>query len=197
LRCAKIVGMSAEAAPPIEFGRSKRADARLNQQRVIAAAREVFAERGLQASMVEIAERAGVGKATVYRSYPTKDDLVTAVAINGFQQLEHRGQDALASGDPYTALVEYVRDLFDMVAEDRLLAEALADATVVDPGRIAKLLNELLQASKPSGSIRADLCETDVRVLLCGSVLQLVRLNEHDHAVWRRCADLVLHAFRP
>src|SRR5690348_17101316 len=68
----------------------RRADARRNHERVIAAAIEVFAERGLEATVPEVAARAGVGKATVYRSYPTKADLVAAVARHQINWLAER-----------------------------------------------------------------------------------------------------------
>ena len=66
----------------------KRADALRNRERVVAAAAEVFAERGIEASVPEVAVRAGVGKATVYRSFPTKEHLVAAVVTGRLAEFE-------------------------------------------------------------------------------------------------------------
>jgi AcrR family transcriptional regulator len=68
----------------------RRADARRNHERIIVAALEVFSERGLEATMPEVAKRAGVGKATVYRSYPTKAGLIDAIAEYQLRWVEER-----------------------------------------------------------------------------------------------------------
>jgi AcrR family transcriptional regulator len=182
-------------AGPDPVGRRK--DARRNRERVVRAALEVFGEHGLQATVPQVAERAGVGKATVYRSYPTKDDLVDAVVRHRYRQLEERTADALADPDPYRALRAYVLDLFESLAGDRLLADALSEATLVSTAHIVDLLGRLVEAAKPSGLVRADADEMDVRVLVCGAVLQLMAVGGRDARVWRRYGELVLNALRP
>ncbi|SIQ83088.1 transcriptional regulator, TetR family [Micromonospora avicenniae] len=82
----------------------RRADALRNHERVVAAARELFAARGLDVTVPEVAARAGVGRATVYRSYPSKEELVLAVARDGFRSLQARTLAALAADDAYRAL---------------------------------------------------------------------------------------------
>jgi AcrR family transcriptional regulator len=183
------------AAGPDHAGR--RQDARRNHERIVRAALEVFAEHGLQATVPQVAERAGVGKATVYRSYPTKDDLVSAVVLHQYRQLERRTADAFADPDPYRALHTYVLDLFESLAGDRLLADALSEATLVSTVHIVDLLTSLVEAAKPTGRVRADAGEMDVRVLICGAVLQLMAVGGRDPEVWRRYGELVLNALRP
>ena len=191
---------SLHAGPPvIGPGRPdhRRADARRNHERIMKAALEVFAEHGLQATVPQVAERAGVGKATVYRSYPAKDDLVNAVAGEQFKKLEARTESALAEPDPYRALSGYVIALFGYLAEDRVLADALAESTVVCAVRIMDLVAGLLEAAKTSGMVRQDATSMDIRVVLCGTSLQLMALGERDPAVWRRYGQLVLNSLRP
>ncbi|MGQ5261192.1 TetR/AcrR family transcriptional regulator [Micromonospora sp. ZYX-F-536] len=184
-------------APTGSDSSHRRLDARRNQERIIAAARELFTEQGLQVTVPQVAERAGVGRATVYRSYPTKEDLVIAVARHQFQTLERRTRDALDGPDPYRELSAYVPDLFDRLARDRVLADAFFDGRLVPAARILGLIGQLTAAAIPSGRIRADISELDIRVILCGPVRQLIVLDQRDPAVWRRYADMVLNALRP
>ncbi|MEU8819010.1 helix-turn-helix domain-containing protein [Actinoplanes sp. NPDC048796] len=84
----------------------RRRDAVRNHERVIAAARELFSEQGLGVTVPQVAERAGVGKATVYRSYPAKQDVVVAVAREQFRQLAERTRAALeGEGQRYAEMV--------------------------------------------------------------------------------------------
>ena len=168
----------------------RRLDARVNHERVLAAAAEVFAEHGLQGTVPDIAARAGVGKATVYRNYPTKEDLVAAVVGGHVEALERRTLAALAEPDAYQALTTYIVDLFATLAQNRLLADALVAGTV-STDRILALQNELLAAAQQE--LRPDTTVTDILVLVGGAVRQLVRLGV-DEAAWRRYGELVVAA---
>jgi AcrR family transcriptional regulator len=84
--------------------RVERADARANRRRLIAAAHELFRERGLDAEMKEIAERAGLGIGTIYRNFPTKDDLVAAIIGEAITELRQFIDEAAAVEDPIEAL---------------------------------------------------------------------------------------------
>ncbi|MEV6287140.1 helix-turn-helix domain-containing protein [Kribbella sp. NPDC051770] len=168
-----------------------------NHQRILDAAHEVFAELGLRASMTQVAERAGVTKPTIYRNYPTKEALVEAVVQHRFRLLEERTRAALSEPDAYEAFAGCVLELFERMAGDRLLADALTDLRAVRPAPVLDLYGQLIDAAKPSGKVRADLSVIDIRVLLCGAVLQLNRLENRDPVVWRRYGVLTLAAFRP
>lgn len=182
-------------SPPARSG--QRADARRNHRKVLAAAREVFSEYGVQASMAQVAERAGVTKTTIYRNYPTKEALIDAVTRNQFRLLEDRTREALAAPDPYEALAAYIVDLFEWMAGDRLLTDALFDATIVSPSSVVGLIGRLIDAAKSSGNVRADASAMDVRILVCGAILQLNRLEKRDAGVWRRYGEMTLAALRP
>ncbi|MEO3928411.1 helix-turn-helix domain-containing protein [Micromonosporaceae bacterium B7E4] len=175
----------------------RRADALRNHERVIEAARELFAERGLDVTVPEVAARAGVGRATVYRSYLSKEELVLAIARENFRSLEDRTLAALAADDAYHAFVDYVPDLLEQLCRDRGLAAAFFEARLVPAARVVDLIGRLVEAAKVSGLLRPDTGVRDVRVVLCGVIRQLIVLDERDPAVWRHYADLILAAFRP
>jgi AcrR family transcriptional regulator len=181
---------------------ARRSDARRNHERIVAAAREVFSERGLAATVPEVAARAGVGKATVYRCYPTKDDLVAAVMQHHIEWLEQRFSDAAAESGPdaHRALDAALGDIFERLADDRVLVDALAHGVISAPGpspdtggRIA----DMMERAKADGKIRADATLQDLTVLLGGCARQLARLGEHDPAAWRRYGGIVMNALRP
>ncbi|WP_326567804.1 helix-turn-helix domain-containing protein [Amycolatopsis rhabdoformis] len=172
----------------------RRLDARRNHERVLSAAEEAFAEHGLAATVPGIAERAGVGKATVYRNYPAKEDLVSAIADRWFAELEK--QLPGSTQDPVRALHEAVVGLFAALARNRLLADLLAEGSASSSARLLDLLGKRVAAARDAGQLRTDASVTDVRVLLCGAVLQLIRLDVRDEAAWRRYGELVLNALR-
>jgi AcrR family transcriptional regulator len=179
----------------VTVNQARRSDAVRNHERVIDAARQLFTERGLGVTVPEVAARAGVGKATVYRSYPAKQDLVLAVALQQFRALERRTLSALDGDDPYRELLAYVPDLFAALGADRVLADAFFAGEIVPAERLLEQIGELLDRAKAYGPIRPDAGMVDVRVVLCGAVRQLIVLGLRDSAVWNRYADMVLAAF--
>ncbi|WP_431969334.1 TetR/AcrR family transcriptional regulator [Actinacidiphila sp. bgisy160] len=176
----------------------RRVDARRNHDRVFAAALEVFGQLGLQGTVPQVAERADVGKATVYRSYPTKEDLVEAVVQHRLAELDRATEPTMARVDTAHAFSTYVILLFENLARDRLLSEAFAEGR--STAHIASLVDRLvglMEAAKTAGLVRADASALDLRVVLCGMCLQLVNLAVRDPALWRRYAELTLQALRP
>ncbi|MFB7503349.1 MULTISPECIES: TetR/AcrR family transcriptional regulator [Streptomyces] len=174
----------------------RRTDARRNHERVVAAAVEVFRERGTQASVPQIATRAQVGKATVYRSFPTKEDLLETITGLSLERLEQRTTAALREADSYEAFRRYVLELFDTLAHDRLLAERLADAASPAAASVMETLVSAMETARVAGKLREDITQLDLRVILCGTALQLVKLTERDPATWRRYGEMVLSALR-
>lgn len=178
----------------------RRSDARRNHERIIAAAIEVFAEKGLDASVPDVAARAGVGKATVYRNYPTKAELVAAVANDRLLWLAARADRANVQPDAYAELRAYAEDVVTHVKSDRALCEALTDSGTpgadVVRGRIRSVMGALLDRGKTQGTIRSDATYDDLRILLGGVTEQLHRDGETDRAVWRHYAGLVVDSLR-
>jgi len=159
-----------------------RADARRNHERVFAAALEVFEEFGLQGTVPQVAERADVGKATVYRSYPAKEDLVEAVVRHRLAELDRTAEPVLAKAETARAFDTFV---------------LLLGRSTAYTGPLLDRLAVLMDEAKAAGRIRADAGPLDLRVVLCGMCLQLVNLAERDPALWRRYGELTLRALRP
>lgn len=183
--------------------RPRRADATRNAARVLAAAREVFAEKGADASIGEIATRASVGKATVYRGWPTKVDLLVAVAgarVEEFTALV-RGEVA-SGGDPWTSLHAVVHAAVESQLRNALLCagpRVIPETSLLRQQRAdyRAALQELLDQGKQCGQVRADAAAGEVITLINGVARTLHEQSQQDLVVWRRFADLILDSFRP
>lgn len=185
------------ASPP----RPLRADAQRNRERVVRAAQEVFAEQGLDAGVPEIAARAGVGKGTVYRGFPTKEHLVAAVVCERLGRFEAEIRAALEDDDAWTAFRRVLVESAERQAADRALAGSFgltAHVPELERARAAvtEQLDLLMARAKDEGTMRADATSADVRVLFAGMARVLVADGVDDAAVWRRCAGLVADAMR-
>ncbi|NRQ36607.1 TetR/AcrR family transcriptional regulator [Nonomuraea sp. NN258] len=158
----------------------RRADAQRNHDLLLAAARQVFAERGADAPLDDVARRAGVGNATLYRNFPTRGDLLVAVYADEVADLCARGETLLAAESPGEALHEWLLLFVEHVAAKRELALAIRD----DPGaqprsellagwhtRILGTVTALLDAAQAAGAARADLDVHDLVALAKGVAL--------------------------
>lgn len=187
-------------SPDTDAWEGRRADARRNHERVLAAAIEVFTEHGLDATMPQVAARAGVGKATVYRSYPSRTALVNALARMHAVWLRDRVAEAArrADVDARAALGAFLDEVVTRLAEDRLMVEVLSRSTEdLEDDTSNEHFEHVLDRGREQGVLRDDVSQLDVRVLLSGVARALVDLDVTDPAVWRRYAGLVLAALRP
>ncbi|WP_367128846.1 TetR/AcrR family transcriptional regulator [Saccharothrix sp. HUAS TT1] len=149
-----------------------RADARQNRDRIITSAREVFATSGLDASMTEIARRAGVGVATLYRRFPTKASLVTEVFAEQLEACTSAVHVAADDPDPWRGFCRVVEELCEMQARDRgfsaAFLAAFPDAVAVDEKRAAAeaAFSHLVARAKEAGALRPDFTADDLTLLL-------------------------------
>jgi AcrR family transcriptional regulator len=177
----------------------RRADALRNRERVIEAAAEVFAVKGMDAGVPEIAARAGVGKATVYRSFPSKEHLVAAVACERLEWIAEITTAALMRDDAGQALIDVIVAIAEQQATDRAIAGSLAaeiHLPELDAARATThaALEALVDRGRAAGALRPDATAEDLRVLFTG-VAQVLRADdERDPAVWRRYGHLVANA---
>lgn len=157
--------------------RPLRADAARNRARVLEVAYETFAAEGLSVPIDEIARRAGVGAGTVYRHFPTKEDLYKAVVATRIGNIIDGGRALLDTDDPGQALFTFVRSMvLDWGATDMGMTEALAgvgiDIATAIPDLETKflgMLDDLLRAGQKAGTVRPDLTVRDVKALLSGA----------------------------
>src|SRR4051794_4136234 len=115
-----------------------RADAERNRTALLAAARVVFGEHGLEASLDEIARRAGVGNATLYRRFPTRRDLIAAVFAGRMSEYVELADEALRNPDPWQAFVGYLTRVCEVQATDRGLSELLVTSNFDGDKRISE-----------------------------------------------------------
>jgi AcrR family transcriptional regulator len=181
--------------------RALRADAARNRERILVAAQQVFSERGLGASVAEVAREAGVGKATVFRSYPTKDHLIAAIACDRVRWIEDLVTRALAQPDAWAAFRDLLADLAHRHATDLTHLEALArdtDAPLLTEARRAAngALRRLMDKAKRQGAMRADATPEDIRTLFQGVTHAMTEEERHDVEGWARWAELFANALR-
>ncbi|GAA3035769.1 helix-turn-helix domain-containing protein [Streptosporangium longisporum] len=179
-----------------------RADARHNRDRIVAAAGEAFATRGLDVPMTAIARRAGVGTATLYRHFPTRESLVTEVFADRFTACASVVDDALADPDPWRGFRTVIERVCAMQAVDRGFTAAFLRAFpgAADFGRERARAEhgfaELTRRAKESGHLRADFDHTDLTLLLMANNGITADSAEAASAASRRLVAYLLHSFR-
>jgi AcrR family transcriptional regulator len=181
--------------------RALRADAARNRERILIAAQHVFSERGLEASVADVAREAGVGKATVFRSYPTKDDLIAAIACEPVRWVEQLVTEALEQPDAWVAFKDVLGDLAHRHATDLTHLEALArvtDSALLTQAREATYtaFRRLMDKAKEQGAMRADATPDDIRTLFHGVTHAMTEAERHDVEAWTRWAELFARALR-
>ncbi|HVQ95561.1 MAG TPA: helix-turn-helix domain-containing protein [Mycobacteriales bacterium] len=172
----------------------RRADAQRNRQRLLVAARAVFDEQGIDAPLDDIARRAGVGNATMYRHFGNRRELALAVYADEVTTLCDRGSALLAAPSPGDALFDWLLSFVEHVATKGDLAVVDADEP---PGTGSELFAHwhdvmhrtaaaLLERARHAGAVRADIDPTDLLLLASG----IARTGADPHRV-RRLLDLV------
>jgi AcrR family transcriptional regulator len=183
--------------PTVDVPR-RRADAERNRLAILAAAADVFATGGLDVGIDEVAARAGVGKATVYRCFATKDDLIAAVVRERLRTWTTLAAEALEAPAPGAALRALVRTMAVRLAADRMFAIALTNDAVAtiaaERAAATAAIDRLVEHARAVGDLRPDVCGYDLRVLFGGAARALVAAGERDPTVWTRFADLVCDA---
>ncbi|MFD8414992.1 TetR/AcrR family transcriptional regulator [Streptomyces sp. NPDC059650] len=181
--------------------RPLRADARRNREKVLQAAVRVFATEGLDAHLERIAREAGVGSATLYRNFPTREALVEAVYRNEVAQLCEAAPSLVATEPPLEALRTWTRLFLDYVTTRYGMIDALRAiaATGNDPyghsrEMIRGALSTLMDACAAAGAIRTDISPTDLGAALEGIALTSARPEQRQQA--ERLLDLTLDGLK-
>jgi AcrR family transcriptional regulator len=181
--------------------RTLRADAVRNRELLLTAAADEFAERGLDASVADIARRAGVGKGTVFRHFATKDDLISAIVLDRLNALNAAGEQLLEVTDAEAALLDFLtvaahqrqqRDLSFLREAGELDAEVTrARATMF------QIVDTLVSRAREHGVVRADITGTDVILLMCAPNHVTSYLPDASPDLWRRYLAIIFDGLRP
>jgi AcrR family transcriptional regulator len=186
---------------PAEDG-ALRADAARNRERVLAVARKLLARGDSSLQMNQLARAAGVGVATVYRHFPTRQDLLEALVNEHLQALLDTAREAEASDEPRAGLQRFLRALLDLMLADIGLAEVLNAARDAHPqttqlkaGFLAAT-ERLLARAHRSGVVRAEVQADDIRRLMCG-LEHAVRIGGNPKVFADRYLTILLDGLRP
>jgi AcrR family transcriptional regulator len=176
-----------------------RADARRNREKVLAAARAVFADHGVDAQMDEIARRADVGVGTVYRHFPTKDALLDALTDEVFEVIAAHARDMLDLDDPWEAFTRSMWFGGEKTAGDRAFAEILGATRrpVSCPAKedLLATTGELMRRAIAAGKMRPDAMIDDIPLLMCG-IGSAIDMPHPRREAWRRHLQIVLDGLR-
>jgi len=184
-------------------GLTLRADAERNRARIVAAARRVVSRDGVEVRMDTIAREAGVGVGTIYRRFPTKEELVASV-LEEFAEATFEGICAAARAPaPWTAFEGSLYALAENLADNRGLLDALEpelrrSRPVLElRGRLLNTLEPVLEAAQDAGVVRPDLALTDVLALTSLVTRLPAPVRELDPHAWRRFLAVMVDGLRP
>jgi AcrR family transcriptional regulator len=179
-----------------------RSDARRNRERLVASARELFAEAGVSVSVEEITHRAGLGMGTLYRHFATKDELIDAVLEDAFAELVELAEQATQAEDAWAGLTGFLEQALARHAANAGLKDVLAtrrrDAQRAEAmrARIRPLLRRLIERAHEQGTLRPDFTPEDLPLVFwtAGRVIEQTGAIAPDF--WRRYVGLVFDGLR-
>jgi AcrR family transcriptional regulator len=181
--------------------RTLRADARRNREAVLAAAKALFAEQGLEAQMPDVAHAAKVGVGTVYRHFPTKDHLIAALVSERFERLAAKAREGLEASDAWTGVAEFIRFAAQVQADDRALCEVMNSRpetmdTAAHEAGLEELAERLVKRAQRSGQLRRDLEWQDIPMIACGLGSVTQRAPVPSTGRWPRLVEIILDGLR-
>jgi AcrR family transcriptional regulator len=178
-----------------------RADALRNRQQLLTAAADLFAERGVDVPLDEIARRAGVSIGTLYNHFPNRGALLDAVLPDWVAEVDRLAETALADPDPWRGFAGFMEGLFVIQASSRSMNDAIArtPAGPVDVGaecgRAGGVLASVVNRAREAGVLRPDFDAGDLGTMI-GAMSKVIAMSNGDDAVWRRHLGFVLDGLR-
>ncbi|HVC71061.1 MAG TPA: helix-turn-helix domain-containing protein [Acidimicrobiales bacterium] len=181
-------------------GRPLRRDAELNLARILLAARDVFAEHGYDVSMEQIAGRAGVGIGTLYRRFPSKEDLVSAVVESASRHTQQIAERVLAQSAPAEGVFDFLRHCIAAPSCWRVIASRAPwtdQTTSTALALVAPLVEQILDNARQAGSVRGEVTFTDLAVVLMSARAVADLCDPHVPLTSARYLELVMDGLRP
>ncbi|WP_223188732.1 MULTISPECIES: TetR/AcrR family transcriptional regulator [unclassified Streptomyces] len=180
-----------------------RADARRNHERLLTEARAAFAEHGTEASLEDVARRAGVGIGTLYRHFPNRQALLSAVFEDGVAELLARAHELRRAPEPCAALVTWLREMVAHASEYRGLARALMSVSPDDTSALARCsapireaATALLTRAQQAGAVREDVAIGDL-LQLTHAIALAAEETPGDPGLADRLLVLTLRGLKP
>jgi AcrR family transcriptional regulator len=178
-----------------------RADARRNREAVLAAAKKLFADQGLDAQMPDVAKAAKVGVGTVYRHFPTKDELIAALADERFQRLADAARESLEADDAWLGFSDFIRFSAQIQADDRALSEVMGSRPEVmgaaaEANGLPELCDKLVKRTQRAGELRKDLEWEDIPMIACGCGRITQVESGPGTGRWPRLVEIILDGLR-
>ncbi|GLV77783.1 TetR family transcriptional regulator [Streptomyces hygroscopicus subsp. hygroscopicus] len=180
-----------------------RRDARRNREMLIAAAREIYSDQGVDAPLDDIARRAGVGSATLYRRFAGRAELIEAVFGDSLRDILRAAEEARSAPDAWAGLTAYLERIFGLLAADRgtndLMTTGIQGVPSLDALRAEnhKTLDVLLRRAQQQGSARPDVTAEDLQFLLAALGRAVPGSTVAAPLAWRRYLALLLDGLRP
>lgn len=174
-----------------------RADAERNRRRLLEAAEALFGERGLDVGVGEIAERAGVGRGTLFRNFASKEHLIAAIVAERMDYAARRGIELLDAEDPGEALFGFLDEIVSRQQADRALFEAVGEMFMANDeirsaqAEVLGVLDQLLVRAQAAGVVRGDIGALDVLMLVKGICTAASAFSHLDPEIAQRHLDLV------
>lgn len=181
--------------------RPLRADAARNRALIIDAARELFALRGLDVTLDDVAAHAGVGVGTVYRRFANRDELIEGVFVDHLEKVAARVGTAVVDAEPWDAVVVVLMTIGEQMAGDRGTAALLTSIDHSSPtlqsakAEIETLVSGIIERAKAAGAIRPDIELTDLFGVIC-MVSAIGEATQGVDGAWRRFVELLLDGLR-
>jgi AcrR family transcriptional regulator len=180
-----------------------RSDARRNRERLVASARELFAAHGVDVSVEDITHHAGLGMGTLYRHFPTKEELLDAVLEDAFAELIQAAEEAVGAEDAWVGFTGFLERALAARAANRGLKDVLAAArgqgaqhAEAMRARLRPLLRRLIQRAQEQGTLRADFAPEDLPLLFWTADRVIDRTAAVAPEYWRRYLGLLLDGLR-
>ena len=179
--------------------RPQRADARRNRERILAAAKQIFAQQGIGAQMDDVARAAGVGVGTVYRHFPTKDALMGRLVAQHFDAIIAVERRALEIEDPWESFAAMIRGGAQLTADDAHMRQAMLrfpdsawDDAEPQNTTVDELGDRIITRAQAAGVLREDFSVADMPMIMSG----LCAGMGQPGADWRRHVDILLAGLR-
>jgi AcrR family transcriptional regulator len=186
----------------VQATKTLRSDARRNRERLVASARELFASAGVEVSVEEITQHAGLGMGTLYRHFPTKEELVDAVLEDAFAEIVRLAEAAAAVEDAWIGFTTFVEQAVQLHARYRGVKDMLgrreqgARRAEAMRARVRPLLRQLIERAQEQGALRADFAAEDLPLVFWSAARVIETTAGVAPDAWRRYLAFVLDGLR-